>query len=264
MKICPNCKTEYGDDFSFCGKCGSALLQKVETFFCPYCGKRLEGKMTFCPYCGGNLNVSNISNQTMPNQAGNVQVGNNTIINNSAPLVCETQTAIGNIPAYNNKFWGFFGRINQNDFINHFMKAFIAGYGAVILLLLNVKSTSLMVLLVLTIIALIFSLIMVGLMFRRFQDLNISYLKTLAIIVIGPMIFGFLDTIIAISLGYSCLCTVYYAIVLIYLLKARSKFQIEKDKALINNRAILSIIVVIIVLAITNYSYVNMMLNRYR
>lgn len=64
MKICPNCNIEYNDDVSFCGHCGSPLVQKIENPFCPYCGKQLDNEYSFCPYCGKSItSIAEISTQ---------------------------------------------------------------------------------------------------------------------------------------------------------------------------------------------------------
>ena len=55
MKICQKCNVSYDDDFAFCPKCGSSLAAKIETMFCPYCGKKVESDVDFCPYCGKKL-----------------------------------------------------------------------------------------------------------------------------------------------------------------------------------------------------------------
>lgn len=55
MKVCQNCKLEYEDEVSFCGRCGMALVREEKNLFCPYCGKKLSGEYAFCPYCGKNL-----------------------------------------------------------------------------------------------------------------------------------------------------------------------------------------------------------------
>ena len=57
MKICQKCNVFYDDEFVFCPKCASSLTTKIESMFCPYCGKKVESDVDFCPYCGKNLNT---------------------------------------------------------------------------------------------------------------------------------------------------------------------------------------------------------------
>ena len=55
MKICRNCNLTYDDKFAFCHKCGGKLQEKIEQFFCPYCGNKIETEGEFCPFCGNQL-----------------------------------------------------------------------------------------------------------------------------------------------------------------------------------------------------------------
>jgi len=58
MKICPNCKIEFDEKFTFCYQCGGKLQDKIDVCFCPYCGNKIETDGEFCPYCG-NLLIEN-------------------------------------------------------------------------------------------------------------------------------------------------------------------------------------------------------------
>ncbi len=84
MKICQKCNLSYDDDNAFCSKCGLPLTAKIETLFCPYCGKKLESDMEFCPYCGKNLRVgtsyTNIPSSNV-NKQDSYHAPNNTYFN---------------------------------------------------------------------------------------------------------------------------------------------------------------------------------------
>lgn len=77
MKICQKCNVSYDDDFAFCPKCGSSLATKIETMFCPYCGKKVESDVDFCPYCGKNLNTD-LSYTNAPASNANSQHSDNS------------------------------------------------------------------------------------------------------------------------------------------------------------------------------------------
>ena len=84
MKICQRCNLSYDDDNSFCSKCGLPLTTKVETMFCPYCGKKLESDMEFCPYCGKNLRAGTSYSNTPSsniNKLDSYHTPNNTYFN---------------------------------------------------------------------------------------------------------------------------------------------------------------------------------------
>jgi len=58
-KICPNCRTESGDEYQFCPNCGSALPDRGSDspsgpapFCCPNCGEAVSGNDCFCRSCG--------------------------------------------------------------------------------------------------------------------------------------------------------------------------------------------------------------------
>lgn len=70
MKICPNCKKEYGDTSAFCVVCGSQLasvqvpveepqIATPTVKYCSGCGNQLDVNAAFCPACGTPANSVN-------------------------------------------------------------------------------------------------------------------------------------------------------------------------------------------------------------
>ncbi|HPR40720.1 MAG TPA: M3 family metallopeptidase, partial [Oscillospiraceae bacterium] len=58
-KICPNCRSEFGDEYQFCPNCGSALPDRGSDspsgpapFCCPNCGETVLESDRFCRNCG--------------------------------------------------------------------------------------------------------------------------------------------------------------------------------------------------------------------
>lgn len=70
MKICPNCKKEYDDNFAFCVDCGipledvKILIEEPQdetptVKYCMRCGKQLNTNAAFCSACGAPANSTN-------------------------------------------------------------------------------------------------------------------------------------------------------------------------------------------------------------
>jgi RNA polymerase subunit RPABC4/transcription elongation factor Spt4 len=74
MKICPKCNIEYSDEFSFCRRCGTSLIQEVQENVCPNCGKRLEDTFEFCPYCGASLTPNDIEPKNIETVKENIYI----------------------------------------------------------------------------------------------------------------------------------------------------------------------------------------------
>ena len=79
MKFCPKCNLEYEDKFTFCHQCGSKLQEKIEQFFCPYCGNKIETDGTFCPYCGNALEEAAVAS-TVSNLSFDKYSSNNSVL----------------------------------------------------------------------------------------------------------------------------------------------------------------------------------------
>ena len=75
MKFCTNCGQQCNDEMSFCSKCGNALINEPQEYFCPTCGKSLGEKFdSFCPYCGQSFGdtASNSGKEQLFSTANNI------------------------------------------------------------------------------------------------------------------------------------------------------------------------------------------------
>jgi hypothetical protein len=70
MKHCKNCNLDYGDEFSFCRRCGNELEYIENIIICPNCRKKLEKTFEFCPFCGSRITGEKLSTKIQTN-AGN-------------------------------------------------------------------------------------------------------------------------------------------------------------------------------------------------